>query len=135
MSDDCQRAAGTCFNMVRTDLVFFCFYSACCPVSTTDGAAIGFRRKVIIFCLFTFNDDRYYKANLLSSVWKSYFFIIMLYYIFSLWNSCSILLIYSNMLLEKWFLSSTISTIFSLLWCFACLFFVVHMFGQTTKAE
>ena len=39
------------------------------------------------------------------------FFIIMLYYIFFLWNSCSTLLIFSNMLVEKEFL---LSTIFSL---------------------
>ena len=35
----------------------FYSYSVCCLVSTTDGAAIGFRTKVINFCLFTFNDD------------------------------------------------------------------------------
>ena len=100
----------------------------CCLVSTTDGAAIGFRTKVINFCLFTFNDDFIRQIRSLMYIFFS-FFIIMLYYIFFIWNSCSILLIYSNMLIEKWFLFFTISTIFSLQF----RFFDVHMLGQTTR--
>ena len=89
----------TCVNLTT-----FCFYSACCPVSTTDGAAIGFRTKVVNFCLFTFNDDIIRQICFLMYE-NLIYFIIMLYYVFFLWNSCSILLIYSNMLVEKWFLS------------------------------
>ena len=89
--------------------------SSSCPVWSTDGAAIGIRTKVINFCLFTFNDNKIRQICFLMYDFFI-FFIIMLYYIFFLWNSCSILLIYSNMLVDEWFLLSTISTIDSSSW-------------------
>ena len=100
-----------CYDRSCVNLTIFCFYSASCPVSATDGAAIGFRTKVINFCLFTFNDDIIRRQIRFLMYEIFIFFIIMLYCIFFLWNSCSTLLIYSNMLVEKGFL---LSTIFSL---------------------
>ena len=103
-----------------------------CPVSTTDGAAIGFRIKVINFCLFTFNDDMIRQICFLMYDFF-FFFIFMLYYIFFYWNSCNILLIYSNVLVEHWFLLSTISTIFSVRMSVVLMKSIIHMFGQTTR--
>ena len=64
------------------NLMIFCFYSACCPVLTTDGAAIGFQTKVNNFCLFTFNDNIIRRQIRFLMYEIFIFFIIMLYYIF-----------------------------------------------------
>ena len=94
MSDDCQRAAGTCFNMVRTDLVFFAIIAPVVPFRQQMALRSVFRTKVINFCLFTFNDDIIRRQIRFLMYEIFIFFIIMLYYIFFLWNSCSTLFKY-----------------------------------------
>ena len=131
------RAAGTYFNMVRTDLVsIYQFFAFTAPV-------VPFRQQMALQSVFE-------QKLLTSACWLSMmiyiilqihflihenfiFFIIMLYYVFFLWNSCSILLIYSNMLVEKWFLSSTIFSLYCIGWFGFAIYNFEHMFGQTTR--
>ena len=106
--------------ILRQFNIFFCFILRL--LSHFDNRSVFEQKLLISACWLSMM--MYIILQIHFLMYENFIFvIIMLYYVFFLWNSCSILLIYSNMLVEEWFLSSTIFS----LYCSDCNVMVFHL--------